>query len=84
MKPDTLSPVWNEYWIVKNVPSNARLFVEVFDKDDGTITDDYVGSAETNITSGTHELVLQGDSPVRRDRGTFWLKVRNILPSHAF
>lgn len=76
MKPNTLSPVWNEYWNVKNVPSNAKLSVEVLDKDDGTITDDYVGHAETDVTSGTKELTLQIDSGLRRERGTIWLKVR--------
>ena len=75
MKPNTLSPVWNEYWKVKNVPSTAKLSVEVMEKDNGTITDDYVGLAETDIFPGAKEMVLQGDSPFRRNRGTLWLKV---------
>lgn len=45
------------------------------DKDNGTITDDYVGLAETDIFPGAKEMVLQGDSPFRRNRGTLWLKV---------
>ena len=39
---DTLSPVWNELWKIKNVPNIATLTVEVNDKDVGNITDDHL------------------------------------------
>lgn len=74
MQVNTLSPVWNEYWKVKNVPSHANLHVEVLDKDDGTITDDIVGSFNTTVAAGAKEFTIESPS-VRRNRGTFWMKV---------
>ena len=74
MKPNTLQPVWNEYWKIKNVPSFANLHVEVMDKDVGNITDDCVGNFDTTIAPGTKEFTILGPS-LRRNRGTFWLEV---------
>ncbi|EMD34185.1 hypothetical protein CERSUDRAFT_55413, partial [Gelatoporia subvermispora B] len=74
VKPNTLSPVWNEVWKVKNVPDIANLAVEVLDKDNGAVTDDYVGKLSTTVSPGAKELAIEGP-PLRRDRGTFWLKI---------
>ncbi|KIP04584.1 hypothetical protein PHLGIDRAFT_75695 [Phlebiopsis gigantea 11061_1 CR5-6] len=73
---NTLSPVWNEYWKIKNVPTTARLSVEVMDKDDGTITDDIVGTFSTTMSPGPKEFAIESPS-LRRNRGTFWLKIES-------
>lgn len=79
VKPDNLAPVWNEIWRVKNVPATADLVIKVMDKDEGSVTDDFIGQIKTSVTPGTKELEIEG--PVfRRSRGTFWLKV--IAPKH--
>lgn len=70
----TLSPVWNEIWKLKNVPNHATLSVKVMDKDDGVITDDYIGKFETSLNAGAKELEITGPL-FKRSRGTFWLKV---------
>lgn len=76
IKPNTLTPVWDEYWNVRNVPSTATLHVRVLDKDDGQITDDYIGKFVTDITDGAKELNIEGPALRRSSgRGTFWLKV---------
>ncbi|PSR79165.1 hypothetical protein PHLCEN_2v7136 [Hermanssonia centrifuga] len=74
VQPNTLSPVWNELWKVKNVPSHANLHIEVLDKDNGNITDDYIGNINTTVAPGAKELTIEGPS-LRRNRGTFWLKI---------
>ncbi|KAI0782102.1 hypothetical protein C8Q75DRAFT_728052 [Abortiporus biennis] len=74
VKPNTLTPVWNEYWRIKNVPSTAQLRLDVLDKDNGTITDDYIGNAITNVEAGARELTLEGAS-FRKERGQFWIKI---------
>ncbi|KAF9445049.1 hypothetical protein P691DRAFT_806208 [Macrolepiota fuliginosa MF-IS2] len=79
---NTLAPVWNEPWMVKNVPSTATLRVKVMDKDEGTVTDDYVGEFEVSVAAGAKEAEIIGPM-FRRDRGTFWLKIESTpsLPS---
>lgn len=91
MKPDTLSPVWNELWHIKNVPGTANLNVEVLDKDNGTpkvgftffrvfesadcfCKDDYIGRFSTSINPGAKEVEIEG-AILKRNKGTFWLKV---------
>lgn len=77
MQANTLQPVWNELWHVKNVPTDATLAVQVMDKDEGK-TDDFVGKFETTVAPGAKEAVIQG--PLHRRRGgTFWLQVRTPL-----
>ena len=73
VKQNTLSPVWNETWRVKNVPSTADLRVEVMDKDEG-VTDDYIGKFTVSVTPGTKEVEIEG-SVFKIARGTFWIKV---------
>ena len=75
MQPNTLKPVWNEHWKVRNVPSTANLHVEVMDKDVGNITDDCVGAFDVTVSSGAKAYTIEGSS-IRRNRGTFWLDVR--------
>lgn len=63
------------------MPSNAELRVRVLDKDDGP-KDDYIGKFTTNVQSGAKEEEIEG--PVfKRNKGTFWLKVRVILPARS-
>ncbi|KAF7441358.1 hypothetical protein PC9H_001708 [Pleurotus ostreatus] len=53
---NTLTPVWNEVWRVKNVPFLADLEVELLDKDDGAPHDDYIGKFKTTIRPGAKEI----------------------------
>ncbi|KAJ7494294.1 hypothetical protein B0H11DRAFT_1717423 [Mycena galericulata] len=77
VKVNTLSPVWNEIWRVKNVPIHASLAVEVLDKDDGAKRDDYIGKFTTTVTAGAKEAEIDG--PIfRRAGGTFWLKIDSV------
>ena len=54
---NTLNPVWDEDWIVRNVPPNAKLSVEIYDKDDGKFGDDYIGKFQIDLQSMTNELI---------------------------
>ncbi|KAI0713827.1 hypothetical protein C8Q76DRAFT_768732 [Earliella scabrosa] len=74
--PDTLSPVWNELWKIKNVPKTASLIVDVLDKDVGNITDDHIGKFTTSLAPGAKECVIESIS-FRRNRGTFWLHIES-------
>lgn len=65
--------MWNELWLVKNVPVTAVLNVQVLDKDNGP-TDDYIGNFSISVSAGAKEAEIEG--PVlKRTKGTFWLKV---------
>jgi hypothetical protein len=77
VKENTLNPVWNEIWRVKNVPLTADLVIKVMDKDEALVTDDFIGTAKTSITAGAKELEIEGPL-FRRSRGTLWLKVCRI------
>ena len=78
VKPNTLSPVWNETWKIRNVPNTATLHVEVLDKDVGNITDDHIGTFASAVADGAKECTIESAS-LRRNRGTFWLHVGRIL-----
>ncbi|KAG7086357.1 hypothetical protein E1B28_002317 [Marasmius oreades] len=75
VKVNTLTPVWNEIWRVKNVPSTVDLSVEVLDKDLGTPHDDYIGKFKCSVAPGAKEVELEGPLLRRNNRGTFWLKI---------
>ncbi|KAF9654041.1 hypothetical protein BDM02DRAFT_3107266 [Thelephora ganbajun] len=75
VKVNTLQPVWNELWKIKNVPSNAKLRVQVWDKDNGK-KDDYIGTFTTNVEPGAKEEEIEGHG-FRRTKGTFWLKIES-------
>ncbi|KAJ3825778.1 hypothetical protein F5878DRAFT_124193 [Lentinula raphanica] len=74
VKVNTLTPVWNETWRIKNVPITADLLVEVLDKDIGSPIDDFVGKFKTSVAAGAKEVEIEGPL-FRRNRGTFWLKI---------
>ncbi|CAK5279289.1 unnamed protein product [Mycena citricolor] len=77
VKVNTLSPVWNALWRIRNVPAHATLSVEVMDKDDGAKVDDFIGKFSTTISSGAKEVEIVG--PVyRRAGGSFWLKIESV------
>lgn len=76
VKADTLAPVWNELWRVKNVPALADLRVQILDKDDGAPHDDYIGKFKTSIAKGAKEAEIEGPL-FRKSRGTFWLKIES-------
>ncbi|ETW85092.1 hypothetical protein HETIRDRAFT_246490, partial [Heterobasidion irregulare TC 32-1] len=77
---DTLNPVWNELWLVKNVPVTAVLNVQVLDKDNGP-TDDYIGKFSISVSAGAKEAEIEG--PVlKRTKGTFWLKIESNPPTN--
>lgn len=76
MKQNTLSPVWNEKWNVKNVPEDtAQLEIIVMDKDEYVVTDDYVGKVKIRVTPVGDIKVPIEDTLFRRNRGFFSLKV---------
>lgn len=69
-----MTPVWNEIWRIKNVPTTAQLNVEVLDKDNGP-TDDHIGRFHCDVSAGTKEFEIES-ALLKRTKGTFWLKVR--------
>ncbi|KAF9228957.1 hypothetical protein BS17DRAFT_772815 [Gyrodon lividus] len=71
---NTLNPVWDEVWQVKNVPTTATLSVVLRDKDEAALIDDYIGKFETTVYPGAKEVEIQRPMGLR-DRGTFWLKI---------
>ncbi|TFY63582.1 hypothetical protein EVJ58_g3166 [Rhodofomes roseus] len=79
VKENTRSPVWNEPWRIKNVPQGAVLGIELADKDNKGMTDDYIGHLRVDVTSGEKEVQITEDKPLRRHRGTFQLKVDLVL-----
>jgi len=82
VQPHTLTPVWNEIWRVRNVPSTTDLVVEILDKDIGAPRDDYIGKFKVSVNPGAKECEIEGPIldlgkvvGLRKDRGSFWLKV---------
>ncbi|KAI8824414.1 uncharacterized protein EV422DRAFT_319518 [Fimicolochytrium jonesii] len=55
---NTLNPVWDERWRVRNVPVAAVLSVVVWDKDKHTVGDEVAGKCQTPLTPGRHTLTL--------------------------
>ncbi|KAK7036024.1 C2 domain-containing protein [Favolaschia claudopus] len=76
VRVNTLKPVWNEVWKVRNVPIHASLAVEVLDKDDGAKRDDYIGRFSCSVSEGAKECEIEGPL-FRRAGGTFWLKIES-------
>lgn len=56
------------------MPGNAVLKVEVLDKDEGSINDDYIGKFETTLSQGPKEVEIVS-TLLKKVKGTFWLKV---------
>jgi hypothetical protein len=77
---NTLNPIWNEEWIVRNIPFAAKLFVTVYDKDDDTINDDYIGKFQINLKAIENEFIdILG--PLNSIRGKFQLSIIPLPPS---
>ncbi|KIY48218.1 hypothetical protein FISHEDRAFT_43472, partial [Fistulina hepatica ATCC 64428] len=72
---NTLKPVWNEIWKVKNVPAHADLVVDILDKDNGAPHDDFIGKFKTSVAAGAKEVEIEGPFLGIRSRGTFWIKI---------
>ena len=81
VQPNTLNPIWNELWYVNNVPEHAALAVEVLDKDEGSLVDDYIGSFETTVRPGTKEVEIVS-TILKAVKGTFWINVQITAISH--
>ena len=81
MKENTAAPVWNEIWKIKNVPLTADLVIKVMDKDEGSMTDDFIGTVKAGISAGAKEADIEGVL-FGRSRGTFWLKVHRFFTYH--
>ncbi|CAF4155060.1 unnamed protein product [Adineta steineri] len=74
---NTLNPIWNEEWIVRNVPSTGKLFVTVYDKDDDTIYDDYIGNFQIDLKPVENEFItIYGPGNIKR--GVFELTIISI------
>ena len=56
------------------MPSNAKLRVQVWDKDDGP-KDDYIGVFTMGVEPGAKEEEIRRRFP-HTSKGTFWLKVK--------
>ena len=83
--PNTATPKWDdEKWIVRNIPSNAKLSVKIYDKDDDKIVDDYIGEFEIfnlinyHPPSKGHEII----GPSDRHNGYFHLSIHSIQSSN--
>lgn len=81
VKENTLTPVWNEIWHIKNVPTTADIEVRVFDKDPGP-RDDAIGMFHANVVPGAKEYEIQS-LMTKRNKGTFWLEIETREPTHA-
>ena len=77
VRSHTLTPVWNEVWQVKHVPTTASLSVVIRNKHYKSLVDHYIGRFETTICPGAKEAEIQGHW--RICRGTFWIKVTETL-----
>ncbi|KZV95888.1 C2-domain-containing protein [Exidia glandulosa HHB12029] len=73
VQPNTLNPVWNEQWFVKNVPHNAALEVKVYDKDNGQ-RDDFIGSFKTTVGDGKFECIIEASS--KANKGTMFFELK--------
>ncbi|KJA18110.1 hypothetical protein HYPSUDRAFT_205608 [Hypholoma sublateritium FD-334 SS-4] len=76
VKENTLALAWNNIWRMKNVPASADLMLKIMDKDEGSLTDDFIGTAEVGVRGGAKEVELEDPLlKLRSVRCTFWLKV---------
>ncbi|KND01060.1 uncharacterized protein SPPG_04152 [Spizellomyces punctatus DAOM BR117] len=82
---NTLTPTWNETWKVNNVPSNAILYISVWDKDLHVPNDEIVGKCQTPLEPTTHTLPLTLST---RHRGTITLSITTTpaspVPPYTF
>ncbi|CAF1240772.1 unnamed protein product [Rotaria sordida] len=92
---NTLSPQWkDEEWIIRNVPLNAKLTIEIYDKDDDSLNDDYIGQIEI-IDLSNYQAPREGHrilDSFSRYKGRFHLTIQSIelselskkLPRYTF
>ncbi|CAF3832275.1 unnamed protein product [Rotaria sordida] len=92
---NTLSPQWkDEEWIIRNVPLNAKLTIEIYDKDDDSLNDDYIGQIEI-IDLSNYQAPREGHrilDSFGRYKGRFHLTIQSIeiselskkLPRYTF
>ena len=77
---DTLNPTWtDEEWIVRNIPLNAKLVVSIYDRDDDTPNDDYIGQFEIKNLA-TYQSPDQGHTILdakHRPSGSFRLTIES-------
>ena len=71
VKVYTKTPIWNESWVVRNVPSHAKLSVAVKDKDD--VTNDNIGKFQVSVTENPISKHIMRDG---KERGQFFLEVK--------
>ncbi|KAG1842314.1 hypothetical protein C8R48DRAFT_737840 [Suillus tomentosus] len=76
IKLNTLSPVWDETWVVKTVPSTATLSVVVREVENGALVDNDIGVFRTTVSPGTKEVEIVGKR-LGRSKGTFWLNIES-------
>lgn len=81
VKENTLTPVWNETWHVKNVPTTAEIEVGVYDKDPGP-HDDAIGQFHGPVAAGAREFEIVS-LVTKRNRGTFWMEIDLSDPTHG-
>ncbi|KAG2131240.1 uncharacterized protein EDB93DRAFT_1094489 [Suillus bovinus] len=81
IKVNTLSPVWDETWMVKMVPSTATLSVVVQEVETGALVDNDIGTFQTSVNPGTREVEIVGKRSGRK-KGSFWLKIESSPSAH--
>lgn len=81
VKPNTLTPVWDETWIVKTVPSTATLSVVVREVETGALVDKDIGVFQTTVTPGAKEVEIVGKR-LGRNKGSFWLNIESCPSAH--
>ncbi|KAG0701564.1 hypothetical protein DFH29DRAFT_925873 [Suillus ampliporus] len=81
VKSNALSPVWDETWMVKNVPSTATLSVVVREAETGGLVDIDIGVFQTTITPGAKEAEIVGKR-LGQNKGSFWLNIQSSPSAH--
>ncbi|KAG1731236.1 uncharacterized protein EDB91DRAFT_1155182 [Suillus paluster] len=81
VKSSTLSPVWDETWIINKVPSTATLSVVVRETETGALVDNDIGSFQTTISPGVKEAEIVGKR-LGQNKGSFWLNIQSSPSAH--
>ncbi|KAG2148789.1 hypothetical protein DEU56DRAFT_782266 [Suillus clintonianus] len=81
VKPNTLSPVWDETWVVKKVPSTATLSVVVRETETGAHVDNDIGVFQTTVSPGAKEVEIIGKH-LGQNKGSFWLNIQSYPSAH--
>ncbi|KAI9092608.1 hypothetical protein DFS34DRAFT_632465 [Phlyctochytrium arcticum] len=70
---NTLTPTWNELWVVRNIPADAKLNLTVYDKDVHLPADELVGMVTIPIVGSAVSQALNLQTILHKSRGTFYL-----------